>query len=245
MWDTHRSSSVPRKGKGLKTAFIAAVVAAIVAAASGTAATLVVTSKNIKNGTIQTVDISAKAKRAMKGKRGPMGPRGAQGLPGAQGPPGTPGTPGTPGPPGLTNADQWYFLRDLTKPEEWLPVVSGTWPDVKPSMTRVMSMHLDKGNYVITTQVIVGNYSGQGVIVCLLGNDSLGYSVVQSGVGSTAGFALQQTLDAQDIFKLAEPGDLVLSCFNAPPNTPAGTPGIGYAAVIATKVDTATITRVG
>jgi len=223
----------------MKNALIAAVVAAVIAAASGTAATLVVTSKNIKNGTIQTVDISAKAKRALKGKRGPMGPQGAQGLPGAQ------GTPGTPGPPGLTDADQWYFLRDLTKPAEWLPIVSGTWPDVKPSMTRVMSVHLDKGNYVITTQVIVGNYSGQGVIVCLLGNDSLGYSVVQSGVGSTAGFGLQQTLDAQDIFKLAEPGDLVLSCFNAPPNTPTGSPGIGYAAVIATKVDSATITRVG
>jgi hypothetical protein len=55
LWDTHRSTSVPRKGKPLKTALIAAVVAAIVAAASGTAATIVVTSKNIKNGTIQTV----------------------------------------------------------------------------------------------------------------------------------------------------------------------------------------------
>ena len=53
----------------MKNALIAAVVAAIVAAASGTAATIVVTSKNIKNGTIQTVDISAKAKRALKGNR--------------------------------------------------------------------------------------------------------------------------------------------------------------------------------
>ncbi len=34
--------------------------------ASGTAATLVVTSKNIKNGTIQTVDLSAKAKRGIR-----------------------------------------------------------------------------------------------------------------------------------------------------------------------------------
>ena len=223
----------------MRTILVAVAVA--LATASSSTAAFVVTSKNIKNGTIQTVDLSAKAKQALKGKRGAMGLRGPQGAPGAQGPP---GTPGTPGPPGLTNADQWYFLRDLTKPEEWLPIVNGTWPDVKPSMTRVMSVHLDKGNYVVTTQVIVGNYSGQGVIVCLLGNDSVGYSVVQSGVGSAAGFALQQTLDAQDIFKMAEPGDLVLSCFNAPPNTPAGTPGIGYAAVIATKVDTATITRV-
>jgi hypothetical protein len=34
-----------------------------VAAASGTAATMIVTSKNIKNGTIQTVDINSAAKR--------------------------------------------------------------------------------------------------------------------------------------------------------------------------------------
>jgi hypothetical protein len=57
----------------VKTALIAAVVSAIVAAASGTAATILVTSKNIKNGTIQTVDISAKAKRALRGQRGPRG----------------------------------------------------------------------------------------------------------------------------------------------------------------------------
>lgn len=53
------------------------------------AATLIVTSKNIKNGTIQTVDISAKAKRALKGNRGPRG---------FEGPVGVPGTAGAPGP---------------------------------------------------------------------------------------------------------------------------------------------------
>jgi hypothetical protein len=63
----------------MKSAVIAAVVSAVVATASSTAATLVVTSNNIKNGTIQTVDISAKAKRALNGNRGP---RGFQGAPG-------------------------------------------------------------------------------------------------------------------------------------------------------------------
>jgi hypothetical protein len=37
------------------------------------AATIVITSKNIKNGTIQTVDLSAQAKRAVKGNRGLRG----------------------------------------------------------------------------------------------------------------------------------------------------------------------------
>jgi hypothetical protein len=60
-------------GVPVKSALIAAVVAAVVAAASGTAATILVTSKNIKNGTIQTVDISAAPKRALRGQRGPIG----------------------------------------------------------------------------------------------------------------------------------------------------------------------------
>jgi hypothetical protein len=69
----------------MKTALIAAIVSAVVAAARGTAATIVVTSKNIENGTIQTVDISAKAKRALKGNRGPRGFLGLQGEEGPEG----------------------------------------------------------------------------------------------------------------------------------------------------------------
>jgi hypothetical protein len=84
----------------MKNALIAAVVAALVAAASGTAATIVITSKHIKNGTIQTVDISAKAKRALKGNRGPRGFAGAPGQQGVQGPAGANGANGAPGPQG-------------------------------------------------------------------------------------------------------------------------------------------------
>ena len=74
----------------MKSAIIAGVVAMLVSSASATAA-FVVTSKNIKNGTIQTIDLSAKAKRALKGNLGPRGPAGApgaQGQPGPQGPTG-------------------------------------------------------------------------------------------------------------------------------------------------------------
>jgi hypothetical protein len=72
----------------MKSAIIAGVVAMLVSSASATAA-FVVTSKNIKNGTIQTVDLSAKAKKALKGKagragaRGPAGPQGPAGFVGA------------------------------------------------------------------------------------------------------------------------------------------------------------------
>ena len=68
----------------MKSAIIAGVVAMLVSSASATAA-FVVTSKNIKNGTIQTIDLSAKARKALKGNAGARGPQGAGGP---QGPPG-------------------------------------------------------------------------------------------------------------------------------------------------------------
>jgi Collagen triple helix repeat (20 copies) len=87
----------------VKAALIAAIVAAIVAASSATAA-LVITSANIKNGTIQSVDISAKAKRALKGNRGSRGPQGNPGPAGPQGAPGLQGAPGPQGAPGEKGA---------------------------------------------------------------------------------------------------------------------------------------------
>ena len=90
----------------MKTALIAAVISAVVASTSATAATIIVTSKNIKDGTIQAVDLSAKAKQALRGQRGRVGPRGLAGASGAtgasgpQGPAGPAGSPGTQGPAG-------------------------------------------------------------------------------------------------------------------------------------------------
>ena len=71
----------------MKSILIAGVISALVVASTATAA-LVVTSANIKNGTIKMVDISAGAKRALKGNRGPRGAQGPQGNPGPQGPQG-------------------------------------------------------------------------------------------------------------------------------------------------------------
>jgi hypothetical protein len=68
----------------VKSIVVAGVVAALVATSTATAA-LIVTSANIKNGTIKLVDISPSAKRALKGNRGPRGLAGAPGAQGAQG----------------------------------------------------------------------------------------------------------------------------------------------------------------
>jgi hypothetical protein len=70
----------------LRVLIVALVVALI--AAGGSTAAFVVTSKNIKNGTIQLIDISSRAKAGLRGQRGPRGFTGAQGAQGAQGPAG-------------------------------------------------------------------------------------------------------------------------------------------------------------
>jgi hypothetical protein len=59
-------------------------------------------SPQVINGSLQTVDLSRKAKKALKGNRGPRGPAGAQGAAGAAGPAGAAGAAGAAGPAGAT-----------------------------------------------------------------------------------------------------------------------------------------------
>jgi hypothetical protein len=80
-------NEVTRSEEGnMKNIIIAGVVAALVAAGAATATTkLVITSAQIKNGTIKMVDISASAKRGLKGNRGLRGLQGQQGSQGLKG----------------------------------------------------------------------------------------------------------------------------------------------------------------
>jgi hypothetical protein len=55
-----------------------------------------VTSKDIKDGTIQLVDLSPSARAALRGQRGPIGPQGPEGRQGLQGPQGPAGQPADP-----------------------------------------------------------------------------------------------------------------------------------------------------
>jgi Collagen triple helix repeat (20 copies) len=98
----------------MKNALIAAIVSAVVASTTATGATIVVTSKNIKNGTIQTIDISAKAKRALKGNRGPRGLEGPSGPTGAAGVAGAPGPQGTQGPLGPAGISGYEVVEQAT-----------------------------------------------------------------------------------------------------------------------------------
>jgi hypothetical protein len=108
----------------MRAAITAAIVGFLVSSTSATAA-FVVTSENIKNGTIQTVDISAKAKRALKGQRGLRGLAGAQGPQGVQGPQGATGATGAQGPKGDTGDTGPQGLQGL--PGDPGPPATNLW----------------------------------------------------------------------------------------------------------------------
>lgn len=80
---------------------MAVALAALLVAMSGSAvAASLITSKQIKDGTIQTKDLSKRARSALNGVRGPAGPAGLTGPQGPNGETGTAGAAGKDGAPG-------------------------------------------------------------------------------------------------------------------------------------------------
>ena len=77
-----------------RTTVVAVAVALVIGLAGSATAASLITSADIKNGTIKTADLSSAAKRALKGKRGARGPQGAAGAPGSAGMPGPAGPTG-------------------------------------------------------------------------------------------------------------------------------------------------------
>ncbi len=89
----------------LSYANVASTLALVLAAGGGSAyAASQITSKSIKDGTIQTKDLAKKTRSALKGQTGATGARGATGAPGAAGTAGTPGAKGETGAKGDTGA---------------------------------------------------------------------------------------------------------------------------------------------
>jgi Collagen triple helix repeat (20 copies) len=88
------------------TPSMAVALIALLAALSGSAvAASLITSKQIKDGTIQKRDLSKNARAAFKGSRGPAGAQGPKGDQGPQGPQGAQGSQGDPGPRGFPGRD--------------------------------------------------------------------------------------------------------------------------------------------
>jgi hypothetical protein len=108
-----------------------ALVALFVAFSGTATAALVMTGKNIKDGTITGQDVknrtlgtkklSKKAVTSLRGQRGVTGPQGPAGPQGAAGPQGSNGDPGPKGPPGTPDgytkaqADATFLGRDAVR----------------------------------------------------------------------------------------------------------------------------------
>ena len=82
---------------------VVGIIALIVAMSGSAVAASLITSAQIKDGTIQLKDINKKARTALKGQRGPAGGIGATGLQGNPGATGLQGNPGAAGANGATN----------------------------------------------------------------------------------------------------------------------------------------------
>jgi hypothetical protein len=104
---------------------VVALVALVVATTGSAVAASLITSAQIKNGTIQTKDISKKTLKALKGKQGATGAVGGPGAAGPAGPQGPQGTQGEKGEKGLQGDRGTDFSPNATLPSG--ASQTGTW----------------------------------------------------------------------------------------------------------------------
>ena len=154
-----------------------ALFVALTGTATAGSVALIVTSANIKNGTIKTVDLFAAAKRALKGQRGPRGQAGPAGLPGLAGAPGPAGPAGPAGPRGVASVKH-YQTSVLTVPAGEVDGFSMSCPSGEgiisgggfASIAQVAADHVSSNGWVF----IVWNYTSipvniQGFMTCAPG----------------------------------------------------------------------------
>jgi Collagen triple helix repeat (20 copies) len=104
----------------MKSIVTAIIVSAIVAGGASAGVTTLITSKQIKDGTIQPRDLSLSALQQLHGHAGPQGPAGPKGDTGVQGPQGpkgdtgAAGAPGMPGPKGDPGASNGLYARSTS-----------------------------------------------------------------------------------------------------------------------------------
>ena len=102
---------MPRLSAPVAVLASAALLATV--AAGSYAAGTVITSKQIKDGTIKVADLSPRTVKKLRGQQGPAGPAGPAGANGAPGAAGTPGQRGAsawePVPSGTTISGGWYI----------------------------------------------------------------------------------------------------------------------------------------
>jgi hypothetical protein len=154
-------------------------------------------SPQIKNGSIQKVDISRGTVSSLRGLRGIQGPAGPQGAAGATGAPGAPGTPGAIGPSNgrevfrdaavtVDSSGTTIATMSNVEPGAYL-VYAKTWLDVQP----------------------VSDASGYATCTLLAGGDSDQSSVNMGGLAQQVSRATLMTMVTHTF---ASPGTITLSC---------------------------------
>ncbi|KQW50923.1 hypothetical protein ASC77_25015 [Nocardioides sp. Root1257] len=143
---------------------VGAAVALVVGATGGAVGAQLVTSAQIKNGTIQTVDLNPSVVRKLNqaGPRGPAGQAGSDGSDGADGADGadgvdgtdgTPGIQGIQGPPGPAASDKLGALAaDASSTAKTVTNIGGTFGKFTATVraTELDSFTLPAGTYQLT-----------------------------------------------------------------------------------------------
>jgi hypothetical protein len=131
-------------------AIFVALIALVLAMGGSAIAASLITSKQIKDGTIQTKDISKKALKSLRGKRGPAGAAGAAGTAGAAGAKGDKG-----------DAGPSHSYTDIG--------VSTLFNGTANNDTTVASVTVPAGTYVIKADVLANNnLASQQTFTCRL-----------------------------------------------------------------------------
>ncbi len=149
-----------------------------------------VASPQVVNGSLQTKDLSKKARTALKGNRGPRGLQGPKGATGAQGAQGAQGIQGIPGP----DLEQLRAQKDAG---------SGGTSLTGAGQTQVNSVSItapSSGFLIISGHAFVNNDSGVTSYVLVPKVD--GTSATAPGWGSTF-TAAADAVDAAELFELS------------------------------------------
>jgi hypothetical protein len=198
---------------------LVALLALVMATTGSAVAASLITSKQIKDGTISTKDLSKKTVKALKGKAGPAGlagpagpagPKGDAGAAGAKGDKGDKGDTGNTGPRGPSDA---YSVGDASD--------SGSAPP--------LTLSLPAGDFVISAKVT--GYSPSTAAVTTLCFLSAGASDLNMYGSLENSGHTQETVSGTITAHLDSPGDVTLSCISG-----SGTATFGFANITATQV---------